>query len=148
MGCIQRSGDTQRQELGCVPRDLQGPVPAVCRGLSPSLIGLSFSAQSGLKAGSHLLPLALGAWSCLSTRATHLPHAESRRPFQVCLDLMSMFDVFRSVSVMLCCAQLLCHIGLSVRQCTAAHQAPLSMEFPRQQHWSGLPFPSPKFRFS
>ena len=36
MGCIQRSGDTQRQELGCVPRDLQGPVPAVCRGLSPS----------------------------------------------------------------------------------------------------------------
>lgn len=101
---IQRSGDTQRQELGCVPRDLQGPVPAVCRGLSPSLIGLSFSAQPGLKTGSHLLPLALGAWSCLSTRATHLPHAESRRPFQVCLDLMSVFDVFRSVSVMLCWA--------------------------------------------
>ena len=23
-----------------------------------------------------------------------------------------------------------------------AHQAPLSMEFPRQEHWSGLPFPS------
>ena len=26
---------------------------------------------------------------------------------------------------------------------TVACQAPLSMEFPRQQHWSGLPFPSP-----
>jgi len=26
---------------------------------------------------------------------------------------------------------------------TVAHQAPLSMEFPRQEHWSGLPFPSP-----
>ena len=26
---------------------------------------------------------------------------------------------------------------------TAAHQAPLSMEFPRQGYWSGLPFPSP-----
>ena len=25
---------------------------------------------------------------------------------------------------------------------TAAHQAPLSMGFPRQEHWSGLPFPS------
>ena len=25
---------------------------------------------------------------------------------------------------------------------TAAHQASLSMEFPRQQYWSGLPFPS------
>ena len=26
---------------------------------------------------------------------------------------------------------------------TVDHQAPLSMEFPRQEHWSGLPFPSP-----
>ena len=26
---------------------------------------------------------------------------------------------------------------------TAALQAPLSMEFSRQEHWSGLPFPSP-----
>ena len=26
---------------------------------------------------------------------------------------------------------------------TVAHQAPLSMGFPRQDYWSGLPFPSP-----
>ena len=26
---------------------------------------------------------------------------------------------------------------------TSAHQAPLSMGFPRQENWSGLPFPSP-----
>ena len=26
---------------------------------------------------------------------------------------------------------------------TVAHQAPLSMQFPRQEYWSGLPFPSP-----
>ena len=26
---------------------------------------------------------------------------------------------------------------------TVAHQAPLSMEFPRQEYWSGLSFPSP-----
>ena len=26
---------------------------------------------------------------------------------------------------------------------TVTHQAPLSMGFPRQEHWSGLPFPSP-----
>jgi len=25
---------------------------------------------------------------------------------------------------------------------TVAHQAPLSMAFSRQEHWSGLPFPS------
>ena len=24
---------------------------------------------------------------------------------------------------------------------TVAHQAPLSMEFPRQEYWTGLPFP-------
>ena len=26
---------------------------------------------------------------------------------------------------------------------TVALQAPLSMKFPRQEYWSGLPFPSP-----
>ena len=26
---------------------------------------------------------------------------------------------------------------------TVAHQAPLSMEFSRQENWSGLPFPTP-----
>ena len=35
----------------------------------------------------------------------------------------------------------------SVRLCatpeTAAHQAPLSLRFSRQEHWSRLPFPSP-----
>ena len=30
-----------------------------------------------------------------------------------------------------------------VMPCTIAHQAPLSMEFSRQESWSGLPFPSP-----
>ena len=28
---------------------------------------------------------------------------------------------------------------------TVAHQAPLSMEFSRQEYWSGLPFPSPEY---
>ena len=26
---------------------------------------------------------------------------------------------------------------------TVAHQSPLSMEFSRQEYWSGLPFPTP-----
>ena len=30
----------------------------------------------------------------------------------------------------------------------AAHQAPLSLGFSRQEHWSGLPFPSPFFNLS
>ena len=31
----------------------------------------------------------------------------------------------------------------SVIPWTVAHQAPPSMEFSRQEYWSGLPFPSP-----
>ena len=40
--------------------------------------------------------------------------------------------------------------GLVTKSCTTIVtpwtlpcQAPLSMRFPRQEHWSGLPFPSP-----
>ena len=35
------------------------------------------------------------------------------------------------------------HAQLCLTPETAAHQAPLSLEFSRQEHWSGLPFPSP-----
>ena len=34
-------------------------------------------------------------------------------------------------------------VQLCVIQETAAHQAPPSLGFSRQEHWSGLPFPSP-----
>ena len=35
------------------------------------------------------------------------------------------------------------HVRLCVIPQTASHQAPLSLGFSRQEHWSGLPFPSP-----
>ena len=34
-------------------------------------------------------------------------------------------------------------VRLSATPCTVACQAPLSMEFSRQEHWSGFPFPAP-----
>ena len=34
-------------------------------------------------------------------------------------------------------------VQLGVTPQTAAHQAPPSLGFSRQEHWSGLPFPSP-----
>ena len=50
-----------------------------------------------------------------------------------------------SVCVCVCvCAQ--AQLLSCVHSCipwTVAHQAPLSMGFPRQEYWSGLPFPSP-----
>ena len=35
------------------------------------------------------------------------------------------------------------HVRLCATPWTAAHQAPQSTEFSRQEYWSGLPFPSP-----
>ena len=40
-------------------------------------------------------------------------------------------------------AQLLSRVRVFGTPWTVAHQAPLSMEFPRQEYWSALPFPSP-----
>ena len=35
------------------------------------------------------------------------------------------------------------HVWFLATPWTVAHQAPLSLGFSRQEHWSGLPFPSP-----
>ena len=37
----------------------------------------------------------------------------------------------------------LSHVRLFATPWTVAHQAPQSMEFSRQEYWSGLPFPPP-----
>ena len=39
--------------------------------------------------------------------------------------------------------RVLSHVRLFTIPWMAALQAPLSMEFPRQEYWSGLPFPPP-----
>ena len=41
-------------------------------------------------------------------------------------------------------AQLLSCVRLFVTSWTGARQAPLSMEFSRQEYWGGLPFPTPE----
>ena len=40
------------------------------------------------------------------------------------------------------CAQSLSPVGLFVTPCTVACQVALSVEFFRQEYWSGLPFPT------
>ena len=40
-------------------------------------------------------------------------------------------------------AQSLSHAQLFVTPWIVAHQVPLSMEFSKQEYWSGLPFPTP-----
>ena len=45
--------------------------------------------------------------------------------------------------VCVCCA-VLSHVQLFVTPCTVAGEAPLSLEFSRQEYWSRLPFPTPR----
>ena len=47
---------------------------------------------------------------------------------------------FSTLLLLLSCFSL---VWLDATPETAAHQAPQSLGFPRQEHWSGLPFPSP-----
>ena len=41
------------------------------------------------------------------------------------------------------CVYALSHVWLFATLWTAVLQAPLFMGFPRQEYWSGLPFPAP-----
>ena len=50
-------------------------------------------------------------------------------------------EVFLSFFVVV--IQSLSHVQLFATPWTVAHQAPVSMGFPRQKYWSGLSFPSP-----
>ena len=60
--------------------------------------------------------------------------------------LGSILHVFYLHDNPMLCYAMLSHFS-RVRHCatpeTAAHQAPQSLGFSRQEHWSGLPFPSP-----
>ena len=65
--------------------------------------------------------------SCPSGRWCHPAISSSVVPFSSCM-LLSRFS----------------RVRLCATPETAAHQAPPSLGFSRQEHWSGLPFPSPK----
>ena len=45
--------------------------------------------------------------------------------------------------IMCACAELLSHVHLFAMPWTVACQAPLSVEFSRQEYWSELLFPTP-----
>ena len=50
---------------------------------------------------------------------------------------------YDSIILIMLLLLLLSHFSLCATPQTAAHQAPPSLGFSRQGHWSGLPFPSP-----
>ena len=57
-------------------------------------------------------------------------------------DILGPFFVFVNVDICCCSVTKLC-LTLCNPKDSIAHQGPPSMVFPRQEYWSGLPFPSP-----
>ena len=51
----------------------------------------------------------------------------------------------QGVKIPYVCVQVLNRVQLSETPWPVAHQAALSMGFPRQEYWNGLPFPSPGY---
>ena len=66
-----------------------------------------------------------GAWQAAEHEA-----AKSQTQLFIPLNSVSLVQVFS-------------HIQVFATPWTVAHQAALSMEFPRQEYWSGVPFPPP-----
>ena len=54
---------------------------------------------------------------------------------------MEIFQKIETRNAMLLLLSRFSRVQLCVTPQTAAHQAPLSLGFSRQEHWSGLPFP-------
>ena len=52
-------------------------------------------------------------------------------------------ETFKEMCVCVCMHPCHSFMSNSVIPQTVAHQAPLSKGFPRQEYWSGLPFPAP-----
>ena len=59
----------------------------------------------------------------------------------VCISCVHM--VYSLLLLLLLLLSRFSHIRLCATPEMAAHQAPPSLGFSRQEHWSGLPFPSP-----
>ena len=67
---------------------------------------------------------------CFWVVVAYIPHSKATpfmQPLKHTVLLLSLFS----------------HVQLCATPETAAHQAPPSLGFSRQEHWSGLPFPSP-----
>ena len=75
---------------------------------------------------------------------TFIPITEFIQIFSfVFLEKESQIIVFRHFLYIVVVVQPLSCVQLFATPWTVAHQAPLSMGFPRQEYWSGLPFSSP-----
>ena len=72
---------------------------------------------------------------------THWPKDKSIQ-HSVFFQISLQFDSIKVMLLLLLLSRFSC-VRLCATPLTVAHQAPPSLGFSRQEHWSGLPFPSP-----
>ena len=96
----------------------------------------------------------LGLWTSRGVTWLTIQRFRLRSPNPVLFAQLEVRQVTRKISrldkqdgyvlVHACMLSCFSHVWLFVTLWTEAHQAPLSMEFPRQGYWSGLPSPPPR----
>ena len=69
---------------------------------------------------------------------------QHRLSFQTCCFKRSQVQMVMLLLLLLLLLNCFSRFRLRVTPKTAAHHAPLSPGFSRQEHWSGLPLPSPQ----
>ena len=124
------------------------PVPGILQARTLEWVAISFSSawkwKGKVKSLSHVWLLAT-PWT--AAYQAPLSMGFSRQEYWSGVPLPSPLkgtNYFFYFAVPICCCYLAAKLCLTlVTLPTVALQAPLSMGFPRQEYWSGLPFPSP-----
>ena len=102
--------------------------------------------EKGMAIHSNILACRI-PWTEEPRRLCPWGHKESDTTKWLHFTFSQVEDMSTCVCVCVCvCVYVFSHQVLSnsfVTPWTVAHQASLSMGFPRQEYWSGLPFPSP-----
>ena len=86
-------------------------------------------------------PTSGGSMNCCPP--TSSVHGFSRQEFRVGCHFLLLGIFLTCLLLLLLLLSCFSFVQLCATPETAAHQAPLSLGFFRQEHWSGLPFPSP-----
>ena len=85
-------------------------------------------------------------WSLYKTSHSPFSADSLLSSFAYTGSILFFFPYFAFYYLLLSCCWLVANLcQLFATTLTVAHQAPFSVGFPRQEHWSGLPSPSPSF---
>ena len=88
-------------------------------------------------------PMDRGAWRAIVHGVTKSWMWLKRLSTHACINYLLDYTKYAFLLLLLLLLSRFSRVRLCATPETAAHQAPPSLGFSRQEHWSGLPFPSP-----